>query len=81
MKNKITAPLTTYERYRAIQIIGTSTEIPFSVRRFFGTPSATMDIACDGISLGEDYGSLSEVRLATEFFVTQLGGKVVWSKV
>lgn len=69
--------MTVYERYKKIQKIGTETEVPWHVARFFRDFKA-ISIMGDQISLGEDYGNLEEVRNVLGWLVGQLGGTIAW---
>lgn len=53
-------------------------DVPWESWRFFGKQSQSIGMAGDQASLGEDYGTLSELRVAFEWYVDQLGGKVKW---
>lgn len=55
-------------------------EVPFNVWRFLGNDAKLILIRGDQASLGEDFGSLEELRKAIEFYVEQLNGKVTWKK-
>jgi hypothetical protein len=55
-------------------------EVPFEVWRFFGTEAKIIAIAGNNASLGEDFGSLNELRHAVAWYVDQLGGEVTWKK-
>lgn len=55
-------------------------EVPFEVWRMFGKNCKVVTIAGDQASLGEDYGSLQELRSAVQWYVDQLDGKVKWEK-
>lgn len=55
-------------------------EVPFHVWRMFGQNSKVISMAGNQASLGEDFGSLQELRTAIEWYVEQLGGKVKWEK-
>lgn len=55
-----------------------SIKMPYHASRFFTEGSRQIDFAGDQLSLGEDFGSLQEVRSAVEWLVDQLGGKVKW---
>ena len=69
---------TIIQRYEAIQKVGTEVEVPWHVYRFLG--DRRIDIFGNLIAIGaeNDYGSLTEVRAALEWYVTQLGGTVKW---
>lgn len=73
-------PLTAFEKYKAIQAIGTEVEVPFKIWSMFGQQQKFISILGNDISLGEDYGDLKAARTAIEFYVTQLGGTVKWSE-
>lgn len=53
-------------------------EVPYHAWRFLGPQSKLILIRGDQASLGEDFGSLEELRKAVEFYVEQLGGKINW---
>ncbi len=72
-------PLTAFEKYKAIQAIGTEVEVPYEAWTMFGQQQKTISIFGNEISLGEDYGTVEAARTAIEFYVTQLGGTVKWS--
>lgn len=56
-------------------------EVPWNVWRFIGSENTKrISIHGDQICLGEDYGSLDEVRNAIQWYVEQLGGTVKWKK-
>jgi hypothetical protein len=57
-------------------------EVPWNVWRMFGNKSknGTIEIRGDQASFGEDFGSKEELRVAIEWYVDQLGGKVKWGK-
>lgn len=71
-------PKTLIQKYKEIQKIGTNVEVPWNIWRFMGTPHKNIDTFGDQICIGEDYGSVEEVRNTIEFYVDQLGGKVQW---
>lgn len=52
--------------------------VPYNVWRFFGSSKKTVDFAGDQASLGEDFGTLGELRDAVKWYVEQLGGTVKW---
>jgi len=72
--------MTLLEKYKKIQEIGTSVEVPYNVRSLFASGKNPLDIVGSDISLGEDYGSLQQCREAIEWYAGQLGGTVKWSK-
>lgn len=72
-------PQTAFEKYKAIQAIGTEVEVPWDTWRMLSEKGRTIYINGNDISLGEDFGTLEEARKAIEFYVTQLGGTVKWS--
>jgi hypothetical protein len=72
---------TVIENYKKIQEIGTQIEIPFEVWRLFPGPLRTIEIHGNEINLGEDLGSIDDVRIAIDWFATQFGGKVKWEKL
>lgn len=55
-------------------------DVPFYVWRMFGQNCKVISMAGGQASLGEDYGSLQELRSAIEWYVDQLGGKVKWEE-
>jgi hypothetical protein len=74
-------PSTVFERHKAIQEIGTEVMVPWDYWRLIGNDSAkSIHILGDQITLGEDCGSLEEVRAAIGWYVEQLGGSVTWTK-
>lgn len=56
-------------------------EVPYNVWRFIGSNSKYINEAGNAASLGEDYGTIYELRNAIEWYVDQLGGKVKWDVV
>lgn len=54
--------------------------IPWEVWRFWGEKEQTGKIELFGeqASFGQDFGTVEELRVAIEFYVDQLGGKVKW---
>jgi hypothetical protein len=72
---------TVFERYKAMQAIGTRVSVPYHVWHLFGTPQKELSIFGDDVCLGEDYGSLAEAREAIEWYANQLGGKIKWEKI
>lgn len=56
-------------------------EVPWHVWTKFGDSAKTIKFAGDQVALSQeaDYGNIEELRLAIEFYVDQLGGKVKWS--
>lgn len=56
-------------------------EVPYHVWRMFGENSKFIVTAGAQASLGEDYGSLQELRSAIEWYADQLGGKIKWEKL
>lgn len=72
---------TVFQKYQAIQKIGTEVSIPFNVWRILGHRNQKIiSIFGDDISFGEDFGSLEEVRAAISWYAEQMGGKVKWEK-
>lgn len=55
-------------------------EVPYHVWRMFGENAKHIAIAGNQASLGEDFGSLQELRNALKWYIEQLGGKVKWEK-
>lgn len=55
-------------------------EVPFDVWRMFGKNCKVISMSGDQASLGEDFGSLQELRTAIQWYVDQLGGTVKWEK-
>lgn len=55
-------------------------EVPYYVWRMFGDQCKFIILAGSQASLGEDYGTIEELRKAVEFYVEQLDGSVKWSK-
>lgn len=55
-------------------------EVPYHVWRMFGDQCKFITLAGYQASLGEDYGTIEELRKAVEWYVEQLGGTVKWSK-
>jgi hypothetical protein len=55
-------------------------QVPYNVWRMFGDDCKMISIAGNQASLGEDYGTIEDLRNALEFYVDQLGGKVKWDK-
>jgi hypothetical protein len=55
-------------------------EVPYHVWRMFGEKCKFITLAGSQASLGEDYGTVGELRKAVEFYVEQLGGTVKWSE-
>lgn len=53
-------------------------EVPWHVWRFFGETQMNIELAGNQASFGEDYGELAELRGSIEWYVDQLGGKVMW---
>jgi len=74
-KNK--KPLTAFEKYKAIQDIGTEVETPYPIFCAF-KDLRTISIMGNQISFNEDYISLEEGRSAVAYLVEQLGGAVTW---
>lgn len=70
--------LTVLQRFQAIQNIGTEVEVPWYVWRLFGSQQKSISISSDQISFGEDFASPQECRIALQWYVTQMGGKVKW---
>jgi hypothetical protein len=69
---------TLFEKYKAIQKVGTTVEVPYEVWTAFGSNCRELSISQTDICLGEDYKSLRQARAAIEWYVNQLGGKVKW---
>ena len=55
-------------------------EVPFHVWRMFGQNCKVISMAGNQASLGEDFGSLQELRTAVEWYASQLGGTIKWEK-
>ena len=55
-------------------------EVPYHVWSVFGDQCKFITFAGNQASLGEDYGTVEELRKAVEFYVEQLGGTVKWGK-
>ena len=55
-------------------------EVPWHVWRLFSENCKRISIGGAQASFGEDYGSKEELRVAIEWYVEQLGGKVKWEK-
>lgn len=55
-------------------------EVPFDVWRMFGKNCKVISMSGNQASLGEDFGSLQELRTAIQWYVDQLGGTVKWEK-
>ncbi len=68
---------TLIEKYRAIQAIGSSIEVPWKVQRLFPS-NLQIDVIGTQIGFGEDYVSVDQARDALEWLVAQLGGTVKW---
>jgi hypothetical protein len=69
---------TLVEKFRAIQKIGHTVEIPWQVNRVLGSEHKKIEVAGDQVCIQEDFVSLEEARDAVEWYVKQLGGKVEW---
>ncbi len=67
-------------KYKAIQKIGTTVEVPWPHSHLLFEGRRKLDIYGDQISLGEDHASVEECQAAITWFVEQLGGKVKWAK-
>lgn len=67
---------------KAIDLIGSqpSIKFPWHVGRFFVDGSRQIDFSNDQASLGEDFGTLDELREVLNWLVDQFGGKITWSK-
>ena len=70
------------ENKKAIEIMldQPSIVMPHNVMRFFVDGSRQIDFAGNQASLGEDFGDLSEIRVALDWLVDQFGGKVKWKR-
>jgi len=55
-------------------------EVPYEVWTIFGEKSKEVLMSGSQASLGEDFKSLEQLRVAIEWYVDQLGGKVKWEK-
>jgi hypothetical protein len=69
------------DKFKAIQKIDQNVEVPWGPMRVFGAKQ--ISVWGDQVSLGGtdcDYVYLDEARAAVEWYVTQLGGKVKWTK-
>lgn len=57
-------------------------EVPYNVWRMFGEKkdNGYVLLAGDQASFGQDYGTLTELREAIEWYADQLGGKITWEK-
>ena len=53
-------------------------EVPWHVWSKFGSKSKIVSISGNQASLGEDYGTIQELRAAIEWYAEQLGGKIRW---
>lgn len=51
--------------------------VPYHVSRVFSTETEPR-VFGDQVTFGEDFVSLQEARVALEWYVEQLGGKVEW---
>ena len=72
--------MTVIEKYKAIQNMGTSVEVPHEVWTLFGDKCKNVEIIGDQICLGEDFASLLQARKAVEWYTKQLGGQIKWAK-
>lgn len=54
-------------------------KMPYNVMRFFVEGSREITFANDQASLGEDYGTIEELRDVVEWLADQFGGKVEWN--
>ena len=70
------------DQRRAVDIVRdyTPVVVPYDVWHLFGSQCKSIEFASDRLSFGEDYASIEEARLALEFYVEQLGGKIKWEK-
>lgn len=68
---------TLIEKYKAIQAIGHTVQVPFSVKRAF-QGDLELIIMGNQVSFGEDYLYIEEAREVVQYFVEQMGGKVEW---
>lgn len=73
------SPVTIYEKH-CISRSNASLSVPFNVRRFFPDYASPISFSGTQISLGGDYGELSEIREAIAWYVQQLNGSVKWKK-
>ena len=71
---------TLLQKYKAIQKIGCSVEVPWAAMRVLHGESKTLDVWGDQVSLGEDFVSLQEAREAIQFYAEQLGGLILWDE-
>jgi hypothetical protein len=74
-------PKTLFEKYQAIQKIGSTVEVPFNVSRLVqGSGHKRLEIVNTMVGLGgeADWAELDEVRGALQWYVEQLGGEVKW---
>ena len=55
-------------------------KMPYNVMRFFGPDSRSIEFAGDQASLGEDYGTIEEMREVVDWLADQFDGKVKWNE-
>ena len=55
-------------------------KIPWTVARFFKGGHTEITFSGKDVSIGEDYGSVQELRKVIDWLADQFGGKVKWSK-
>lgn len=56
-------------------------EVPYYVWALFGDGCKTIRvIGSKEISLGEDYTSIDQIRIALDWYADHFGGKVKWKK-
>lgn len=68
-----------HEIYKAVQKMGYEIEVPWDVACYLANQESNkICVVGSEVSLGSDYGSLSECRAAIEWYVKQLGGSVKW---
>lgn len=67
---------------KAFELIGSTSpiEMPWEILRFFPENGRKIDIFGEQASLGEDFGTLEELRAAVGWLVDQFGGEVKWKE-
>lgn len=73
---------TLLQKYQAIEKIGTRIEVPYHVWTILGGQKSLEIVGCE-VCLGFDldYANIPQARKAVEWYVTQFGGNVKWSKL
>lgn len=72
---------TLHEKFKAVQEINAKVSIPWHVMCILSAGEIKeIEVVGNQISLGSDFASLEEVRVAVAWYVEQLGGTVKWSK-